>query len=90
MLISRKRYKSETYTFNGILIGSGPSNGTSVSDLKGLNDLEGHSPVAGLFKCNPSNICAAFYQISTGSVFTWSLSDSWAFCPLCDIMLAWY
>ena len=30
-----------------------------------LNDLEGHSPVAGLFKCNPSNICAVFYQIST-------------------------
>ena len=28
-----------------------------------LNDLEGHSPVAGLFKCNLSNICAAFYQI---------------------------
>ena len=28
-----------------------------------LNDLEGHSPVAGLFNCNPSNICAAFYQI---------------------------
>ena len=28
-----------------------------------LNDLEGHSPVAGLFKCNPSNMCAAFYQI---------------------------
>jgi len=25
-----------------------------------LNDLEGHSPVAGLFKCNPSNICVAF------------------------------
>ena len=25
-----------------------------------LNDLEGHSLVAGLFKCNPSNICAAF------------------------------
>ena len=24
-----------------------------------LNDLEDHSPVAGLFKCNPSNICAA-------------------------------
>ena len=33
-----------------------------------LNDLEGHSPVAGLFKCNPSNICAAFYKISTDSV----------------------
>jgi len=28
-----------------------------------LNDLEGHSPVAGLFKWNPSNICSAFYQI---------------------------
>ena len=27
-----------------------------------LNDLEGHLPVAGLFKCNPSNINAAFYQ----------------------------
>jgi len=26
-----------------------------------LNDLEGYSPVAGFFKCNPSNICAAFY-----------------------------
>ena len=32
-----------------------------------LNDLEGHSPVAGLFKCNPSNICELFYQISTDS-----------------------
>ena len=28
-----------------------------------LNDLEGHAPVAGLIKCNPSNICAAFYTI---------------------------
>ena len=33
-----------------------------------LNDLEGQSQVAGLFKCNPSNICAAFYTISTDSV----------------------
>ena len=33
-----------------------------------LNDLKGHSPVAGLFKCNPSNSCAAFYTISTDSV----------------------
>jgi len=33
-----------------------------------LNDLEGHSPVAGLFKCNASNICAAFYTISSDSV----------------------
>ena len=32
-----------------------------------LNDLEGHSPVANIFTCNlnPSNICAAFYTIST-------------------------
>ena len=44
-----------------------------------LNDLEGHSPVAGLFKCSPSNICTvAFYQISTDCVLTRSLSDSWA------------
>ena len=34
-----------------------------------LNDLEGHSPVAGLFKCNLSNICAEYYTISTDSVF---------------------
>ena len=33
-----------------------------------LNDLEGHSPVAGLFKCNLSSICAAFYTNSTDSV----------------------
>jgi len=33
-----------------------------------LSDLEGHSPVAGLFKSNPSNICAAFYAIPTDSV----------------------
>ena len=33
-----------------------------------LNDLQGHSPVAGLFKCNPSNIDAAFYTNSSDSV----------------------
>jgi len=35
-----------------------------------LNDLEGHSPVAGLFKYNLSNsyMYAAFYTISTDSV----------------------
>ena len=33
-----------------------------------LNDLKGHSQVAGLFKCNPSNIRIAFYIISTDSV----------------------
>ena len=31
-------------------------------------NLQGHSPVACLFKCNPSNICAAFYTNSTDSV----------------------
>jgi len=25
-----------------------------------LNDFEGHSQVADIFKCNPSNICTAF------------------------------
>ena len=33
-----------------------------------LNDLERYLSVAGLFKCNPSNICAAFYTISTDSM----------------------
>ena len=35
-----------------------------------LNDLQGHSSVAGLFKCNPLNICALFYTISTDNVIT--------------------
>ena len=35
-----------------------------------LNDLESLSQVAGLFKCNPSNIWATFYMISTGSVLS--------------------
>jgi len=45
-----------------------------------LNDLEGHSPVAGLFKCNSSNICAAFYTISTDSVLARFLCISRASC----------
>ena len=44
------------------------------------NDLEGHSPVAGLFKCNPSNICATFYTISTDNVLARSLCISKASC----------
>ena len=32
-----------------------------------LNDFEGHSPVAGHFKCNLSNISAEFYTISIDS-----------------------
>ena len=35
-----------------------------------LNDLEGNSHVAGLFKCNPSNICTTFYTISANNVLT--------------------
>ena len=45
-----------------------------------LNDLEGHSPFVDVFKCNPSNICAAFYTISTESVLAWFLCISKAFC----------
>jgi len=33
-----------------------------------LDDPVGHSPVASLFKYNQSNICAAFYTVSTDSV----------------------
>ena len=45
-----------------------------------LNDLEGHPLVAGLFKCNPSNICAAFYTISTDGVLARFLCISRASC----------
>ena len=45
-----------------------------------LNDLEGHSPVAAFFKCNPSNICAAIYTISTDSVLARFLCISRASC----------
>ena len=45
-----------------------------------LNDLEGHSPLVDVFKYNPSNICAAFYTISTDSVLAWFLCISKAFC----------
>ena len=33
-----------------------------------LNDIEGHSQVACIFKCNSANIYAAFYTDSTDSV----------------------
>ena len=38
-----------------------------------LIDLQGHSQVACLFKCNPSNIYAAFYTNSTDNVLAVSL-----------------
>jgi len=33
-----------------------------------LNDLVGHSSLAGLFSCNSSTICAAFYKITNDAV----------------------
>jgi len=47
-----------------------------------LNDLEGHSPLPNVFKCNPSNICAASYTISTDSVLAWFLCISRAFLSI--------
>jgi len=51
-----------------------------------LNDLQGHSLVAGLFKCNPLNVCAAFYRISTDSVLAQFLCISRA-CCLCSTLV---
>jgi len=45
-----------------------------------LNDLECYLSVAGLFKCNPSNICAAFDTISTDSVLARFLCIMGASC----------
>ena len=45
-----------------------------------LNGLEGHSPLADVFECSPSNICAAFYTISTDSVLACFLCITRAFC----------
>ena len=45
-----------------------------------LNDLERYLSVAGHFKCNPSNICAAFYTISTDSVLARFFCISRASC----------
>ena len=45
-----------------------------------LNDFEGHSLVAGFFRCNPSNICAAFYTISTQGVLVRFLCISRVSC----------
>ena len=51
-----------------------------VATVVTLNDLEGDSSVAGLFKCNPSNIYAAFYTISTDSLLARFLCISRASC----------
>ena len=54
------------------------------------NDFDGHSPVAGLFKCNPSNIDVAFYTISTNSVLTRFLCISRASCRSAVLLLYHY
>jgi len=41
-----------------------------------LNHVEGHSQVAGIFKCNLRKIYAAFYTISTESMLAWSFGIS--------------
>ena len=48
-----------------------------------LNDLEGHSPVAGLSTRNFSTTCAAFYKISNDSV---SLGPS----ATAGFLVSWY
>ena len=50
-----------------------------------LNDLEGHSLVADVFTCNPSNISAAFYTISTDSVLAWFLWIGRASCQYSSV-----
>jgi len=50
--------------------------GTAVT----LNDVEGHSQVASLIRCNVSNICAAFYTISTDTVLARFLCISRTSC----------
>ena len=51
-----------------------------VATAVALSDLEGHPPVADVFTCNPLNICAAFYTISTDSVLGWFLWINRASC----------
>ena len=47
-----------------------------------LNDCDGYSLVAGLFKCNSSTICAAFYEISNDVCIMQSLGNPRLFVTL--------
>ena len=45
-----------------------------------LDDFEGHSTIAGLIKCNSTNICATFSTVLTDMARRGSIGDSWASC----------
>ena len=79
-VISRKQYKIGTY-FQWKTNRKSYVAYRMAPVLVTLNDHEGHfprsSPFAGLFKCNPSHIFAAFYQISTDSV-KWPTVPKWS------------
>jgi len=49
-----------------------------------LGDLEGHSPVAGLVKCNSTNICATFRTVQLTRRVARSFGDSRASCRVRD------
>ena len=51
-----------------------------TATILALNDLERYLLVTGFFKCKSSNICAAFYTISTDSVLARFLCISRASC----------
>jgi len=87
VLISRKRCKIEVHLQLKTNRASymAYQNGSNGSDL----DLEGHSPVADVFKCNPSNIFAAFYTFSTDSVLARFLCISRAYCTISGRKLSW-
>jgi len=55
-----------------------------VSFSMTLGDFEGHWPVAGLIKCNSTNICATFRTVQLTRRVARSLGDSWASCRVRD------
>ena len=88
VLISRKRCKKQIYLqwkTNRKWYMTNQMAATAVT----LNDLEDHSAVAGLFKCNLLNICAAFYMISTDSVRARFLCIRRASCSVLSTSCRW-